>query len=184
MHLSLPALERWALAGAKALSVIGLCGLCLLATMTLADGLGRSLLNHSIDAVRDVGGLVIAVAVASCLPMSLIERSHISVQLFGSWRPGWGRAAEAFAAVLVLVSMVAIAWQFKLYASKLAAAHETTWVLQIPAAPFWWVVDVILWAAVLVQAVIVLADVARMAGAMASVNVAMVDQKQPEGGAL
>src|SRR3989304_4553625 len=48
-------------------------------------------------------------------------------------------------------TMVLIAWQFYLFASELSRAHETTWVLQIPTAPFWYGVDAILWCAVVVQ---------------------------------
>jgi len=40
----------------------------------------------------------------------------------------------------------------------MARARETTFVLQIPIAPFWYGVDVILWLAVLVQAIVVLRD--------------------------
>nr|WP_236589967.1 TRAP transporter small permease subunit [Ramlibacter aurantiacus] len=159
-------LERAAFIGAKALSVVGLGGLCLLAVMTLADGLGRWLFNTSIEGVRDMGGLVIAVAVASCLPMGLIERGHIGVRLWASLGPRWGRAMDTLASVVVLGVMMAMAWQLQSYADKLARARETTWVLQIPAAPFWWVVALILWAAVAVQAVVVLTDFARPAGAV------------------
>jgi len=53
-----------------------------------------------------------------------------------------------------------MAWQFTVFAGKLARAHETTWVLKIPVAPFWYVVAGILWLAVLVQAIVVVLDAA------------------------
>lgn len=160
----LAALERAAYRGAKALSVIGLGGLCLLAVMTLADGAGRSLFKHSIEGVRDIGGLVIAVTVATCLPMGLIERGHIAVQVFHRVGARCGRVADAFASLMVCGAVLAMAWQMQSYAAKLGRAHETTWVLQIPAAPFWWVVAAILWGAVLIQAIVLALDVGRLFG--------------------
>lgn len=158
----LETLERFAYRGAKALSVVGLGGLCLLAAMTLADGVGRWLFGASIEGVRDIGGLVIAVAVACCLPMGLIERGHISVEIFAKRSPTMSRAANALASVIVLGVSFAMAWQLQSYAAKLAEARETTWVLQIAVAPFWLAVAAVLWFAVLVQAVMVMVDLTRL----------------------
>jgi TRAP-type transport system small permease protein len=173
----LDTLERYALRGARMLSAVGLGGLCLLAAMTLADGIGR-VFNMSIDGVRDIGGLVIAVAVASCLPMGLVERSHITVKVFAKRSPALADAVNAFASIVVFAVCVVVAWQLQSYAAKLAHARETSWVLQIPVAPFWWVVAVILWGAVLVQAVLVLRDVARLTARRSDAPVAMHGQEQ------
>jgi TRAP-type transport system small permease protein len=164
----LDTLERYALRGARMLSAVGLGGLCLLAAMTLADGIGR-VFNMSIEGVRDIGGLVIAVAVASCLPMGLVERSHITVKVFAKRSPALADAVNA---------CVVMSWQLQSYAAKLAHARETSWVLQIPVAPFWWVVAVILWGAVLVQAVLVLRDVARLTARRNDAPVPMHGQEQ------
>jgi len=48
------------------------------------------------------------------------------------------------------------AWQFWLYAAKMARAHETTFVLQIPIAPFWFGVDAICGAPSLSQLIVTL----------------------------
>ncbi|MBV9628552.1 MAG: hypothetical protein JO230_10685, partial [Xanthobacteraceae bacterium] len=75
---SLAALERVALAGTRALSVLGLLALMVLAFVTLANGLLRWLFNQPIAGVVDVGALAIAIAVSCCIPVSLMERSHIT----------------------------------------------------------------------------------------------------------
>lgn len=121
-----------------------------------------------IEGVRDIGGLAIAIAVASCLPMGLVERSHIAVRLGDQMGLAVGRVADLLSSLLVGAVCVAMAWQFQLYAAKLAKARETTWVLQIPTAGFWWVVAAILWAAVLVQFVVILGDAARLVGKAAA----------------
>ncbi len=151
----LAALERITLAATRALSVVGLVALMGLAAMTLADGLLRWIASRPIEGVRDLGGLAIAVAIACCLPVGLMERANIAIRL---GKGGFGRALEALASTAVCITLALAAWQFWLYAEKMARAKETTFVLQIPIAPFWLGVDGILWLAVLVQAIVALRD--------------------------
>jgi TRAP-type C4-dicarboxylate transport system permease small subunit len=151
----LAALERITLAATRALSVVGLVALMGLAAMTLADGLLRWIASRPIEGVRDLGGLAIAVAIACCLPVGLMERANIAIRL---GKGGFARALEALASTAVCIALALAAWQFWLYAEKMARAKETTFVLQIPIAPFWLGVDVILWLAVLVQAIVALRD--------------------------
>jgi TRAP-type C4-dicarboxylate transport system permease small subunit len=158
----LAALERVTLAATRALSVVGLIALMGLAAMTLADGLLRWLANRPIEGVRDLGGLAIAVAISCCLPVVLMERGNITIRLGGLLHPTVGRVLDALAALVVCLVLALAAWQFWLYAAKMARAHETTFVLQIPIAPFWFGVDVILWLAVAVQLIVALRDLARV----------------------
>src|SRR6478672_7289238 len=151
----LAALERVTLAATRALSVVGLIALMGLATMTLADGLLRWIANRPIEGVRDLGGLAIAVAIACCLPVGLMERANIAIRL---GKGAFARGLEALASTAVCITLALAAWQFWLYAEKMARAKETTFVLQIPIAPFWYGVDLVLWLAVLVQAIVVLRD--------------------------
>jgi TRAP-type transport system small permease protein len=158
----LSALERVTVTATRALSVVGLIALMGLAGMTLLDGLMRWLANRPIEGVRDIGGLAIAVAIACCLPVVLMERGNIAIRLGGLLSPLLGRVLDALAALLVCAVLAAAAWQFSIYAEKMARARETTFVLQIPVAPFWVGVDVILWFAVLVQAVVAVREVTRV----------------------
>lgn len=151
----LASLERAALLGTRALSVIGLVALLLLAAMTLADGVLRWLANRPIEGVRDAGALAIALAVSCCIPAGLAERSNITIRIVEHFNRRAGRVFDALAAIAVEAVLIAMAWQFFVYASKLARAGETTWVLKLPTAPFWYGVDAILWCAVIVQAIVV-----------------------------
>jgi TRAP-type C4-dicarboxylate transport system permease small subunit len=157
----LAALERFALAATRALSVVGLIALMGLAAMTLADGLARWLANRPIEGVRDLGGLAIAVAIACCLPVVLMERGNIAIRLGATLHARLGEALDAFAALAVAAILAATAWQIWIYAAKMARARETTFVLQLPVAPFWFGVDLILWFAVLVQLVVAARDCMR-----------------------
>lgn len=147
----LAALERVTLAASRALSVVGLIALMGLATMTLLDGLLRWAANRPIEGVRDIGGLAIAVAIACCIPVGLMERSNIAIRL---GKGAMARGLEAVASTAVCTILAVAAWQVWIYAEKLSRAKETTFVLQIPIAPFWYLVDAIFWLAVLVQAIV------------------------------
>lgn len=160
----LAALERLARAATRALAVLGLTLLMGLATMTLADGLMRWILVRPIEGVRDLGGLAIAVAIACCIPAVMIERGNIAIRLVGAANAALGRVLDALADILVGVALAAMGWQLLLYALKMGRARETTFVLQIPVAPFWLGVDAILWCAVLVQVVVAARSLAALAG--------------------
>lgn len=157
-------LERVALIGTRALSVVGLVALMILASITLANGLMRWLLNQPIAGVVDVGALAIAIAVSCCIPISMMERSHITFRLVSSVSPGLGRVLDVVADIAVAVILGLMAWQFWVYAGELVATGERTYVLKIPAAPFWYASDVILWIAAAVQLVVVALDIGHLFG--------------------
>ena len=155
----LAALERATLAATRALSVVGLVALMGLATMTLADGLLRWFANKPIEGVRDIGGLAIAVAIACCIPVGLMERANIAIRL---GRGAIARALEAVASTAVCIILAVAAWQIWIYAEKLSRAKETTFVLQIQVAPFWFFVAAIFSLTVVVQAIVTVRDWVRL----------------------
>ena len=155
-------LERIGLGATRALSVAGLLLLMALAAMTLADGLLRWLANRPIEGVRDLGAVIVAVAVCCCIPVGLMERANISIRvardLLGERA---SRVLDAFAALAALAVIGAMAWEFTVYAGKIARVGETTWILKIPTAPFWYVVAGILWLAVAVQLIVLILDIGK-----------------------
>jgi TRAP-type C4-dicarboxylate transport system permease small subunit len=161
-------LERVAVASTRALSVLGLCALMVLAFITLANGLLRWLVNQPIAGVVDVGALAIAIAVACCIPVSLMERSHITFRLLSSASPRLGAWLDALGALAVLVVLALMAQQFWIYAGELVLTGERTYVLKLPAAPFWYATDAILWIAAAVQCVVFALDISRVLGGQAA----------------
>jgi TRAP-type C4-dicarboxylate transport system permease small subunit len=157
-------LERAALIGTRALSVLGLVALMILAFITLANGLLRWLINQPIAGVVDVGALAIAIAVSCCIPVAMMERSHIAFRLVSSASPAVGRVFDVVADILVALVLVLMAWQFWIYAGELVVTGERTYVLKIPAAPFWYVCDMIIWIAAAVQCVVVVLDIGHLFG--------------------
>ncbi len=91
-------LERVALVGTRALSVLGLVALMIPAFITLANGLLRWLINQPIAlVVVDVGALAIAIAVSCCIPIAMMERSNITFRLVSSANPTMGRIFDVVA---------------------------------------------------------------------------------------
>src|SRR2546430_7886175 len=107
----LAALERITLNATRALSVVGLIALMGLATMTLADGLMRWIANKPIEGVRDLGGLAIAVAIACCMPVVMMERGNITIRVATLLGRPLSRMLDLFADLLVALVLAAVALQ-------------------------------------------------------------------------
>ncbi len=148
-------IERASKLLAQALVVLGLGALLCFAVMTMADGLLRFFFARPIDAVRDVGGLVAAFAVACCIPVAIVERSNITIRFVSSViGPRAGRIADLAAAVLVEIVLILMTWQFVVFAIQAQATGAATWMLRIPSAPVWGAVAVILGISALLQIVV------------------------------
>jgi len=157
-------LERVALVSTRALSVIGLVALMILAFITLANGLLRWLVKQPIAGVVDVGALAIAIAVCCCLPVAMMERSNIAFRLVSAMSPALGRVLDALAAIAVAAVLALMAYEFFIYSQSLVVSGERTYVLKIPAAPFWFAATTVLWVAVAVQLVVVAVEFGRLFG--------------------
>jgi len=149
--------ERIARMGARAVAALGLGLLLCFAVATVADGLLRYLFASPIDAVRDIGGIVAAVSVASCIPLVMLERGNITIRFVTAFiGRRAGRFADLVAALLVELILIGMAWQFWRFAAQAAADGSATWMLHVPTAPFWWVTDGLMWISVAMQALVCL----------------------------
>jgi len=160
----LSGLERAAFAATRTLAIAGLLLLLAFAAATLSDGVMRWLFNRPIDAVRDLGNLVVAIVISCCFPLAFLERSNISIRLVGSMSPMAGRVLDAAAAVVVGLILILIATQFFKHAGQFAHAGDKTWMFDIPVAPFWYAVTAVLWFAVAIQMLVVVLETLRCFG--------------------
>jgi TRAP-type transport system small permease protein len=134
-------IERFAGAVARNFAQAGLILLLVFAGATLLDGLGRGLLSRPIDGVRDMGHLVVSIALSACFPFVLMERGNVAITFITSFvsnRANW--LLDAFAAILTGVVIAAFARQFFVHALDLMHGNESTPLLRIPKAPFWFLV--------------------------------------------
>jgi len=153
-------IEKLVTVTADALAVTGLAILLILATFTLLDGLLRALANTPIDLVREIGDLVAAICGACCLPIALLHRNNIVLRALESALPAFAvRIVDVFASLIIEACMIGMAWQFYLFGFKTLRAGDVTWLLNWPKAPFWFVVDAILWVGVAVQTFMLIEDV-------------------------
>lgn len=164
--------ERIARLVARGLAALGLGLLLCFAVATIADGLLRYLLARPIDAVRDIGGMVAAVAVASCIPLVMLDRGNITIKFVGSFIGARaGRLADSVASILVELVLIGMAWQFFRFAAQAERDGGATWMLHVPTAPFWWVVAGLICVAVAMQALVTVAYLAGKDGAASGHNI-------------
>ena len=148
-------IETAALASAHVLSRAGLLLLLAYAAATLCDGMLRSFANAPIDAVRDLGDLTVAVAISCCFPQGFLERRNIVISFIEKIVGiDASHRLDVMAAAAVAVVLFLFAWQFAVYARGLAAAQEMTALLEVPKAPFWFVVDANLWLTFAAQVIV------------------------------
>jgi TRAP-type C4-dicarboxylate transport system permease small subunit len=103
--------------------------------------LGRGLLSRPIDAVRDMGDLIVSIALSACFPFVLMERGNVAITFMKdlvSYRANW--LLDALAAIFTGVVIAALARQFFIHALDLMNGNDTTPLLRISKAPFWYVV--------------------------------------------
>jgi TRAP-type C4-dicarboxylate transport system permease small subunit len=154
--------ERAVWTASRALALAGLVVLLAFAVATLLDGLLRHLINQPIEFVRDSGGLVVAVAVVACFPLAMMSRSNISIKFIDLVLPDViSRVLSAIASLLVWLTFLVMAIEFLWFARELDRSNDVTVMLGIAKAPFWYVADVMLWATVAAQTLIVIVDIAR-----------------------
>jgi len=137
-------------------ALAGAIGVLLIAAAVVFDILMRWLFNSPILAVDDLNPFNIAVVVAAFFPLCLIGRHFVTIRFLGR---AMGDKAHLFlefvGAVATLFVFILYAWQLLRYAAKLTANGLASGVLEIPQAPWWWVVAIILVFSVLVQLAVV-----------------------------
>ena len=139
-------------------ATVGVVGMLLIAFSTIADVLSRWLFSKAITGMEEVAGMALAVAVSACLPAGAAQRVNITVDLLsGKVGPGMQKALERFGALALLVLYALLALRVGDYAAELGARKAVTVYVNLPIAPFLWVVTAFLVATTLVQALNVFA---------------------------
>src|SRR5690242_15345094 len=124
----------------------------LIAFSTIADVLSRFLFSKAITGMEEVAGMALAVAVSACLPAGAAQRVNITVDLLsGHVDPGTRARLERFGALALLLLYALLALRVGQYAAELAARDAVTVYVNLPIAPFLWVVTAFLAITALVQ---------------------------------
>jgi TRAP-type C4-dicarboxylate transport system permease small subunit len=155
-------LEGWIGRWTRAIAVAGFLGLLAVAALTTLDVLLRWIANAPIKGLNDVNGLVVAIVIASCLPLVIAQRQNISIRFLGdALGAAPSRWLEAVGSAALLVFVTLVGWQLIVYTAGLAESGRTTWHLRIPLTPWWSVATAIVLLCIPAQTVALAADLAR-----------------------
>lgn len=136
----------------RRIALLGFLGLLLTALATLADVLLRWLFSAPIEGFEDVSKLMFAVTISAFLPVGLFRGHNITIRFLGKGLgPHAERWLEFFGAVVTLTFFALVAWQFVDFAYDETINHRYTWTIEMPTAPWWWVVSAVIIACVPVQ---------------------------------
>jgi TRAP-type C4-dicarboxylate transport system permease small subunit len=152
-------LERWTIPFTRMVAFLGLVALLALAAVILANAALSWLFTAPIDGVRDWVKLIVAIAIAACLPSVLATRANITIRFLGRIvGPRGERILELFGSVVTLAALAILAWQLQDYVIELRETGETTENLGMPIAPWWQVVTVLFYLGVAIQALVVISS--------------------------
>jgi len=151
---------RWT----RAIAMVGFLGLLGVALATTVDVLLRWIANAPIKGLNDINGLVVAIVIASCLPLVIAERQNISIRFLGNaLGTAQSRWLEALGSAALLVFVALVGWQLVLHTAGMAESGRTTWHLRIPVTPYWSVATAVVLLCIPAQAIAFVADVVRAA---------------------
>jgi TRAP-type C4-dicarboxylate transport system permease small subunit len=129
----------------RAIALVAVAALLLLAIATCVDIVGRYAFGTPIRGFTDVAGLATAVAVAAFFPALLARRANITLRVGARFLgPRTARVLDAFGALLTAVFFGLMAWQYARYAAEAAEGGEHMAVLAWPVSPWWWAVTVLI----------------------------------------
>ncbi|QDC10628.1 TRAP transporter small permease [Oceanicola sp. D3] len=115
-----------------------ICAVCLLAMMclTVADVLGRYIMNAPVPGAAEVTELLLATFVFIGLPAASIDKDHIAVDVVTSRFSGTRASVMEIAVSIVSACVLAIvAWRIWIVGNQIAGYAGTTPTLKLPLAP-------------------------------------------------
>jgi TRAP-type C4-dicarboxylate transport system permease small subunit len=125
----LMSLRRLALACALA----GCGAACLVALLTVASVVGRSLWSRPIPGDVELSQFGIALCIALCLPWCQLHHGNIIVDFFTQRAgPRTLRLLDAFGSLLLALMVGLLAWRSAAAALAVHEAQETTMILGLP----------------------------------------------------
>jgi len=149
-------LDAFNVRATQIIALLGLASLLVVAIATLTDVAARWLFSAPIAGVYDLSTLFISVAMAACFPAAIAQRKNISVSFFADLMPVRVRLAfDVIAEVMTFSFFGLLAWQLVIYTGELMESGETSFILEVPIAPWWVVASGLFILCVPVQAVVV-----------------------------
>jgi len=143
----------------RAIALIGLAGLLVLALATVLDVLLRWVFNSPIVGLNDTYAMIAAIVIASSFPLCIAQRGNITIRFLGKFLGSrMSNLFEAFGNLVMSGIFILMAWQLWLYADQLKHDGQTTYILNWPVSPWWRVVTILIVVNVLVALVMAIAS--------------------------
>ena len=154
MQDALDRLDRRCTAVTRRVAFVGVITMLVIAFATTTDVLLRWLFNHPINGLNEVVGMAMSIAVSATFPAGAAQRVNLTIDVLASKlslrTSAWLKVAASLA---LLLFYTLLAWRIGAYAAELMARSATTVYVQLPIAPFMWVVSVFLAGSAIVQLV-------------------------------
>lgn len=130
--------------GSSLVAMIGAGGILIVSGTILLDILLRVLFNSPIEGLGDISKFTFAVVIASFYPVGLVAGHNVTIRFLGR---ALGKYAELwldfFGAIITLAIVVMIAWKVFDFTAIVSRDGLATLTLEIPQAPWWWMVTAI-----------------------------------------
>ena len=145
------------------IALVGALAILGLAAAIVVDVLMRWLFNAPILGVDDLGKYNLAVIVSSFFPICLIGGHFVTIRFLGrAVGPIRALWLETFGNLVTLCVFVLLSWQFfRFTLHDVTLTGLATAVLELPQAPWWWMVTAIIFVCTAIQVVVVLEAVLR-----------------------
>ena len=145
------------------IALVGAVGILLLASAVVVDVIVRVLFNSPILGVDDLAKLILALIVSSFFPVCLVGGHFVTIRFLGKFLGAKGGSwLEVAGGLGTLFVFCLLAWQFfRFTLFDVTLTGLGTVVLELPQAPWWWAVTVIIIACVPVQFIVLIDAVLR-----------------------
>ncbi|MEE2760661.1 MAG: TRAP transporter small permease subunit [Pseudomonadota bacterium] len=145
------------------IALVGAVGILVLASAVVVDVLVRVLFNSPILGVDDLAKLILALIVSSFFPVCLVGGHFVTIRFLGKFLGAKGGSwLEVAGGLGTLFVFCLLAWQFfRFTLFDVTLTGLGTVVLELPQAPWWWAVTVIIIACVPVQFIVLIDAVIR-----------------------
>jgi len=143
--------------GTGSVAFIGGIGIFVIAAAIVVDILMRWLFNAPILGVDDLSIYILAVVVSSFFPAGLAGEKFVTIRFLGkALGPKSARWLEVFGALCTLAVFILIAWKVFFFTVDVTRTGLATIVLQLPQAPWWWLVTIIIAFCIPVQGIVLM----------------------------
>ena len=146
-------LDRWT----GSVAFIGGVGIFVIAAAIVVDILMRWLFNAPILGVDDLSIYILAVVISSFFPAGLAGDKFVTIRFLGkALGPRSALWLEVFGALCTLAVFMLFVWKIFFFTVDVTRSGLATIVLQLPQAPWWWIVTAIIAFCVPVQVIVLI----------------------------